>query len=54
VAPWDIAPFGVLFEEAGARYTDLAGGRAWPTRSALAAGPALHRALLDLLEPGRA
>jgi len=49
VSPWDIAPFVVLFEEAGARFTDLAGARAWPCRSGLAAPPALHAALLDVL-----
>jgi histidinol-phosphatase len=49
VSLWDIAPFRVLFEEAGARFTDLDGRRRWPTRSGLAAGPALHVQLLALL-----
>ena len=48
VSPWDIAPFVVLFEEAGARFSDLAGRRGWPYRSGLAAAPALHAALLGL------
>lgn len=48
VSPWDIAPFVVLLEEAGARFTDLAGRRGWPYRSGLAAAPALHAALLGL------
>jgi histidinol phosphatase-like enzyme (inositol monophosphatase family) len=52
VSPWDIAPFGVLFEEAGARFTDPAGRRGWPTRSGLAAGPTLHDRLLALIRPG--
>lgn len=49
VALWDIAPFPVLFEEAGATYTDLDGVRRWPTRSGLAANPKLHAALLSLV-----
>jgi histidinol phosphatase-like enzyme (inositol monophosphatase family) len=53
VSPWDIAPFGVLFEEAGARFTDPEGRRVWPTRSGLAAGPALHAQLLPLVRPSR-
>ena len=48
VSLWDIAPFVVLFEEAGARFTDLTGRRGWPYRSGLAAAPALHAALLAL------
>jgi histidinol phosphatase-like enzyme (inositol monophosphatase family) len=51
VSPWDIAPFGVLSEEAGARFTTPEGRRVWPTRSGLAAGPALHAQLLSLLRP---
>ena len=51
VSPWDIAPFVVLFEEAGARFTDLHGRRRWPSPSGLAAPPALHRALLEVLHP---
>jgi histidinol phosphatase-like enzyme (inositol monophosphatase family) len=43
---WDIAPFPVLFEEAGATYTDFTGARRWPTRSGFAANPALHAQLL--------
>jgi len=46
---WDIAPFPVLFEEAGATYTDLAGVRQWPTRSGFAANPALHAQLLAVI-----
>ncbi len=41
VSPRDLAPGGVSFEEAGARGTDLEGRRGGPTRSALAAAPAL-------------
>jgi histidinol-phosphatase len=49
VALWDIAPFPVLFEEAGATFTDWKGVRAWPTRSGMAAHPALHAELLRLI-----
>lgn len=49
VSLWDIAPFVVLLEEAGARFTDLTGTRTWPSRSGLAAAPALHDAVLDVL-----
>ena len=49
VSVWDIAPFVVLFEEASARFTNLNGERVWPCRSGLAAGPGLHRALLDVV-----
>jgi histidinol phosphatase-like enzyme (inositol monophosphatase family) len=46
VSLWDIGPFPVLFEEAGARYTDLDGVRRWPVRSGLAANPELHAKIL--------
>lgn len=49
VALWDIAPFPVLFEEAGATFTDWKGARTWPTRTGMAAHPALHEALLELI-----
>jgi fructose-1,6-bisphosphatase/inositol monophosphatase family enzyme len=49
VALWDIAPFPVLFEEAGATYTDLDGVRRWPQRSGMAAHPALHPKLLEIV-----
>jgi fructose-1,6-bisphosphatase/inositol monophosphatase family enzyme len=39
VSPWDIAPFVVLFEEAGARFSDLQGKLAWPFRSDLPPPP---------------
>ncbi len=48
VALWDIGPFPVLFEEAGAKYTDLDGVRRWPVRSGLAANAELHAQLLEL------
>lgn len=50
VSPWDIAPFVVLFEEAGARFSGLQGKLAWPFRSGLAAAPDLHRALLAVID----
>jgi len=49
VSPWDIAPYGVLLEEAGARYTNLDGTPGWPGASGLAASPTLHREALALL-----
>jgi len=49
VAPWDIAPFPVLFEEAGATFTDWKGAAGWPTRTGMAAHPALHSRLLELI-----
>ncbi len=52
VAPWDIAPFPVLFEEAGATFTDWTGARAWPTRTGMAAHPALHAELSKLIAKG--
>lgn len=52
VALWDIAPFPVLFEEAGATFTDWKGGGAWPTRTGMAAHPALHAQLLELIDGG--
>jgi fructose-1,6-bisphosphatase/inositol monophosphatase family enzyme len=51
VSLWDIAPFMVLCEEAGARFTDLGGRRRWPSPSGIAAVPALHRALLEAIDP---
>jgi histidinol-phosphatase len=54
VSLWDIAPFPVLFEEAGAVFTGLDGERHWPTRSGIAANPALHAQLLGLLRGGPA
>ncbi len=49
VAAWDIAPFPVLFEEAGATFTDWKGAKGWPTRTGMAAHPALHAQLLELI-----
>ncbi len=49
VAAWDIAPFPVLFEEAGATFTDWKGASGWPTRTGMAAHPALHARLLELI-----
>src|SRR5262245_34853405 len=51
VSPWDIAPFVVLLEEAGAGFTDLQGRRAWPCRSGLAARAPLHGRLLERARP---
>ncbi|MEP7027558.1 MAG: inositol monophosphatase [Candidatus Eisenbacteria bacterium] len=51
VSLWDLGPFPVLFEEAGAKYTDLDGVRRWPVRSGLAANPELHAQILLLIRP---
>jgi histidinol-phosphatase len=51
---WDIAPFPVLFEEAGARFSDLDGVRRWPTHSGFAANPVLHEKLIQIVRAGRA
>jgi myo-inositol-1(or 4)-monophosphatase len=48
LAPWDLAAGALIAREAGAVLTDLDGGTVRPS-SVLAAGPALHGALLDLL-----
>ena len=50
VSLWDLAPFPVLFEEAGATYTDLDGVRRWPQRSGLAAHPRIHPLLLEIVK----
>jgi len=51
VSLWDIAPLGVLFDEAGGCFSDLEGRREWPRRSGLAAEAELHRALLSFIHP---
>lgn len=49
VSLWDIAPFAVLFEEAGASFSDLNGNHYWPVHSGLAAAPRLHREVLTVI-----
>jgi histidinol-phosphatase len=49
VKPWDIAPFKVLFEEAGGRFTDLAGRPTIYSGDALATNGLLHDEVLALL-----
>ena len=49
VKPWDIAPFKVLFEEAGGRFTDLAGCPTIYSGHALASNGRLHDETLGLL-----
>jgi histidinol-phosphatase len=49
VKPWDIAPFKILFEEAGGRFTDFAGQPTIYTGSALASNGRLHAAALEAL-----
>ena len=49
VKPWDIAPFKVLFEEAGGRFTDFAGRPTIYSGTALASNGRLHAEALALL-----
>ena len=47
--PWDLAPCKLLVEEAGGRFTDLAGHPTIYTGTALATNGHLHAAVLSLL-----
>ena len=49
VKPWDIAPLKVLVEEAGGRFTDLAGRPTIYSGTALASNGRLHAEALALL-----
>lgn len=50
LSPWDVAAGGLIAAEAGARVTDLLGGDGWLFGgSIVAAGPPLHRAMMDVL-----
>jgi histidinol-phosphatase len=49
VKPWDIAPFKILFEEAGGRFTDFAGQPTIYSGNALASNGRLHDEALALL-----
>jgi histidinol-phosphatase len=51
--PWDLAPFKVLFEEAGGRLTDLEGRPTIYSGSVLASNGRLHDEALALLTPSR-
>ncbi|MGH7358463.1 MAG: inositol monophosphatase family protein [Candidatus Rokuibacteriota bacterium] len=51
--PWDLAPFRVLFEEAGGRFTDFAGRPTIYTGTALATNGRLHGEALALLNGSR-
>ena len=46
---WDIAPFGVIFAEAGGRFTRFDGSQVVPWSTALAANPPLHEAARRVL-----
>lgn len=50
VNPWDVAPIQVLIEEAGGRFTDLAGEQRFDGGSALSSNGHLHAATLALLQ----
>jgi histidinol-phosphatase len=51
--PWDLAPFQVLFEEAGGRFTDFAGRPTIYSGTALASNGRLHAEALALLNDPR-
>ena len=53
--PWDHAPFVVLVEEAGGRFSDLWGGRRLDTRTAIYSNGDIHddlRARAATIAPG--
>jgi histidinol-phosphatase len=49
VKPWDLAPLKLLVEEAGGRFTDLAGAATIYSGHAVASDGLLHDAVLDLI-----
>ena len=49
VKPWDVAPFKVLFEEAGGRFSDFSGRPTIYSGTALASNGRLHEEALALL-----
>jgi histidinol-phosphatase len=49
IKPWDVAPFKVLFEEAGGRFTDFAGRPTVHSGTALASNGLLHDEAVALL-----
>lgn len=51
VALWDLAPLLVIVEEAGGRFTDLAGNPTADGGSAVSTNGLLHDAVLDALRP---
>jgi histidinol-phosphatase len=54
VSLWDLAPLQVVVEEAGGRFTDLAGVARPDGGSAVCSNGLLHEALLAALAPGPA
>ena len=51
VKAWDLAPLSLLVEEAGGRFTDLAGVASMESGHALATNGRLHDATLELFRP---
>lgn len=49
--PWDHAPFVVLVEEAGGRFSDLWGGRRLDSRTAVYSNGLVHDELLSVIAP---
>ena len=49
VAAWDVAPFAVILEEAGGRFTDWEGVPTIHGKSGVAANPRLHGQLMEIL-----
>lgn len=53
VNPWDLAPLQVIVEEAGGRFTDLAGAARFDGGSAVSSNGLLHEAVLDALRTAK-
>jgi histidinol-phosphatase len=51
VNPWDLAPLQVIVEEAGGRFTDLAGAARFDGGSAVSSNGLLHDVVLAALRP---
>lgn len=49
-AVWDLAPLGIIVEEAGGRFTDLAGDRRIDGGNAVATNGPLHDAVLEAMQ----
>jgi histidinol-phosphatase len=53
VSPWDLAPLQIIVEEAGGRFTDLAGAARFDGGSAVSSNGRLHDAVLAALRAPR-
>lgn len=50
--PWDLAPYVVIVEEAGGRYSDASGGRSLDVQAAVVSNGMLHDQVLEALQAG--